>query len=68
MQPTVAQYAAVAAATTLITGTTSAPYLLEAADLLAGHVARVDRETLPGQGHHPEPRLLANALAAAVRR
>ncbi|WP_280336899.1 alpha/beta fold hydrolase [Nocardia wallacei] len=68
VEPTVARYAAVAATTTLITGTTSAPYLLEAADLLAGHVARVDREALPGQGHHPDPRPLANALAAALRR
>ncbi|WP_280331137.1 alpha/beta hydrolase [Nocardia wallacei] len=66
LEPTVGRYVAITAATTLITGTTSAPYLLEAADLLAAQLPRVHRAALPGQGHHPDPRLLAQALALSA--
>ncbi|MGY5280023.1 alpha/beta fold hydrolase [Nocardia gipuzkoensis] len=64
LPPTVERYAAVSVPTRLIVGTTSAPYILDAADHLATAIPGLTRETLHGQGHHVDPRLLATALAA----
>ncbi|WP_406279303.1 alpha/beta fold hydrolase [Nocardia sp. NBC_00881] len=64
LQPTVEQYAAVSVPTKLMVGTTSAPYILEAADLLAGAIPNLTREVLHGQGHHVDHQLLSRSLAA----
>ncbi|PPJ02549.1 alpha/beta hydrolase [Nocardia cyriacigeorgica] len=58
------RYAAISTPTRLITGTTSADYLLAAADLLAEQIPVLSRDTLTGQGHHPDPQQLARAVAA----
>jgi pimeloyl-ACP methyl ester carboxylesterase len=65
LDPVVDRYAAITTQTTLITGTTSADYLLDAADQLATAIPDLARATLPGQGHHPDPALLAEALTTA---
>ncbi|MGW0006722.1 alpha/beta fold hydrolase [Nocardia grenadensis] len=62
VDPDVSRYAAITAPTTVITGTTSADYLLTAADLLTAALADPTRTTLPGQGHHVDPGALAAAL------
>ncbi|MBF6270742.1 alpha/beta hydrolase [Nocardia farcinica] len=58
------QYAALTLPTRLIVGTTSAPYILDAADHLASAIPGTTRETLHGQGHHVDHHLLATSLAA----
>lgn len=67
LKPTVDQYSSVAMPTRLMVGTTSASYLRDAAELLAGVLPNVTREVLDGQGHHVDPGLLAAALGAFVR-
>lgn len=61
------RYAALTLPTRLIVGTTSAPYILDAADHLAAAVPGLTRETLHGQGHHVDHHLLAASLAAFTR-
>jgi pimeloyl-ACP methyl ester carboxylesterase len=68
LSPTVDQYTAVTTPTKLMVGTTSAPYILDAADLLADALPDLTREVLHGQGHHVDHQLLARSLAAFVRR
>ncbi|MGK8507265.1 alpha/beta fold hydrolase [Nocardia asiatica] len=58
------QYAALTLPTRLIVGTTSAPYILDAANHLASAIPGITRETLHGQGHHVDHHLLATSLAA----
>lgn len=62
LDPVVARYAAITAPTTVITGTTSAAYILTAADRLTETLPDPTRKTLPGQGHHVDPGVLAQAL------
>ncbi|BDT85519.1 alpha/beta hydrolase [Nocardia cyriacigeorgica] len=62
LDPDVSRYAAITAPTTVITGTTSADYILEAADRLTGALPTATRKTLSGQGHHVAPSVLAQAL------
>ncbi|WP_245669257.1 alpha/beta fold hydrolase [Nocardia speluncae] len=62
LDPDVSRYTAITAPTTVITGTTSADYLLDAADRLTGALPTATRKTLPGQGHHVDPGALAHAL------
>jgi hypothetical protein len=68
LSPTVDQYTAVTTPTKLMVGTTSAPYILDAADLLADALPDLTREVLHGQNHHADHQLLARSLAAFVRR
>ncbi|WP_254854145.1 alpha/beta fold hydrolase [Nocardia donostiensis] len=63
LDPAVDRYTAITAPTTLITGTTSADYILDATDLLAAVLPNPTRKTLHGQGHHVDPAVLAGALA-----
>lgn len=62
VDPDVGRYAAITAPVTVITGTTSADYILTAADLLTAALAGSTRKVLPGQGHHVDPGVLADAL------
>ncbi|WP_051757261.1 alpha/beta fold hydrolase [Nocardia sp. NRRL WC-3656] len=62
LAPTVDQYSEVTTPTKLIVGTTSAPYILAGADLLADALPNLTRETLHGQGHHVDHQLLAQSL------
>ncbi|MBF6439660.1 alpha/beta hydrolase [Nocardia cyriacigeorgica] len=62
LDPEVSRYTAITAPTTVITGTTSADYLLDAANRLTGALAAATRKTLSGQGHHVDPGVLAQAL------
>ncbi|MBF6302896.1 alpha/beta hydrolase [Nocardia amamiensis] len=67
LEPTVEQYAEVTAPTKLIVGTTSAPYLLQAADQLAAVMPHLTRDVLHGQGHHVDQQLLAQSLERFLR-
>ncbi|WP_280489149.1 alpha/beta fold hydrolase [Nocardia carnea] len=62
LDPDAGRYAAITAPTTVITGTTSANYLLDAANRLTTALPDPTRKTLPGQGHHVDPGVLAEAL------
>ncbi|WP_280401274.1 alpha/beta fold hydrolase [Nocardia carnea] len=62
LDPDVGRYAAITVPTTVITGTTSADYILDAANRLTGALAAATRKTLSGQGHHIDPGVLARAL------
>ncbi|WP_051133638.1 alpha/beta fold hydrolase [Nocardia paucivorans] len=62
LDPDMGRYTAITAPTTVITGTTSADYILDAADLLTEALPDPARKTLPGQGHHVDPAILAQAL------
>ncbi|MBF6216077.1 alpha/beta hydrolase [Nocardia puris] len=62
LDPEVGRYSAISAPATVITGTTSADYLLDAADQLTAALPAPTLKTLPGQGHHVDPGALAEAL------
>ncbi|MBF6456119.1 alpha/beta hydrolase [Nocardia speluncae] len=62
LDPDVGRYAAITAQTTVITGTTSADYILDAADRLTTALRNPIRKTLSGQGHHVALGGLAQAL------
>jgi pimeloyl-ACP methyl ester carboxylesterase len=67
LSPTVEQYRAITVPTKVIVGTTSAPYLRDAAELLAHVVPDVVREQLDGQGHHVDHELLSHSLAGFLK-
>ncbi|WP_406273020.1 alpha/beta hydrolase [Nocardia sp. NBC_00881] len=62
LDPDLGRYAVITAPVMVITGTTSADYILAAADLLTAALPDPTRKTLPGQGHHVAPDVLAQAL------
>ncbi|WP_327110748.1 alpha/beta hydrolase [Nocardia sp. NBC_01730] len=66
LDPAVDRYAVITAPTTVITGTTSADYILQAADLLTAVIPELTRKALPGQGHHVDPAVLAEALTSSL--
>lgn len=62
LDPDAARYTVITAPTTVITGTTSADYILDAANRLTEALPGPARKALPGQGHHADPGVLARAL------